>query len=382
MYRSIYPTIMAILFTVFAQSSDAQNQSERFEASVYIEWHFDDGSGLVQEKSLSKTGYYNEEELNELIEQEKSSMEPWTKRKIRISKVYPDGKVEQKSFIEDTKNQGKGRADEGSQQDQLFRFDRDGRGIFRFDFPGLNFAEEDFLPRFDFDWNDFDHMRWFENPFSKFGRSAYLGISLEDVVGGKGVLVKEVAKDSPAEQADIREGDIILSIDDVPVNSYIDVRRQLQNYQGSDPVKIQLMRGNEELVIFATPKVQTLFRDDNTRMVFPDGPLNFNFEYSDSLPNRRKFRIFPNKTEDKKVRLGVVVETMVNYNGLKVMEVTPGSPADQAGILKYDIIERFDKRKVNQPKELQSLVEDKVGEEVTVQIRRNGKKIKTKVLLR
>jgi S1-C subfamily serine protease len=117
------------------------------------------------------------------------------------------------------------------------------------------------------------------------------------------------------------------------------------------------------------------FYDSETKEYYP----NYQNE-QDSIPARQRKRLF-SKKEDSKVRLGVTVERMVNYNGLKVVEIAPGSIAEKAGLQKFDIIEKFDRVKLNDPKQLQTLVADKIGEEVKLTIRREGKKIKKKVRL-
>lgn len=57
--------------------------------------------------------------------------------------------------------------------------------------------------------------------------------------------------------------------------------------------------------------------------------------------------------------------------GVSVQEVTEGSPAEQAGIKKYDIIVKFDGQKVSSGAELKEQVEYyRAGETVTITVQR------------
>jgi regulator of sigma E protease len=67
------------------------------------------------------------------------------------------------------------------------------------------------------------------------------------------VVVREVSADSPAASAGIEPGDMILSINNRPVNSTIDITRYLQLYLGRE-ISVTLGRGDTTEEVFLTPR--------------------------------------------------------------------------------------------------------------------------------
>jgi serine protease Do len=69
-------------------------------------------------------------------------------------------------------------------------------------------------------------------------------------------------------------------------------------------------------------------------------------------------------------------------SGLLVAGVVPGGPADRAGLQKNDIIVSINGKRIVQGTELQQVIRDgNVGDTVTLEILRNGKKLTVKVKL-
>jgi S1-C subfamily serine protease len=68
-----------------------------------------------------------------------------------------------------------------------------------------------------------------------------------------GVRVMAVMKDSPAEKAEIRDGDLLIGIDDHPVLGIDDMLRLLNHERVNVPVKITLLRKGERRDRYATP---------------------------------------------------------------------------------------------------------------------------------
>ncbi len=64
----------------------------------------------------------------------------------------------------------------------------------------------------------------------------------------------------------------------------------------------------------------------------------------------------------------------IENQGIVVVGIEPGSPAEKAGIKKYDVISRIDKKPVNTYDELQSVLKDKkVGDTIVLEILRQAK---------
>jgi S1-C subfamily serine protease len=83
------------------------------------------------------------------------------------------------------------------------------------------------------------------------GRTRPLHVRIQRYLGRKyesGVEILEVMDDSPAEQAGLRAGDVILALDDVPVPRIDDLLRVLTAERIGVPIKVVLYRDGREIV--------------------------------------------------------------------------------------------------------------------------------------
>lgn len=62
----------------------------------------------------------------------------------------------------------------------------------------------------------------------------------------KGFKIDDVLKESPAEKAGLKKGDIILSIDEIDINSVKDFADILKRYKPGDRIKIKILREDED----------------------------------------------------------------------------------------------------------------------------------------
>ena len=86
------------------------------------------------------------------------------------------------------------------------------------------------------------------------GRPAWLGVevqrldsSLRDALDfdGNGVLVSRVVPGSPADEAGIREGDILVGVDGERVRTPSDLQRLIRGYEPGDRVDVRRFREGE-----------------------------------------------------------------------------------------------------------------------------------------
>jgi C-terminal processing protease CtpA/Prc len=361
---------------------------EESTVQIKIQIQYKNGEDGLSEKEEYLEGSFTEKEIKEIVNRDKDDP-TILNRKVTVTKRSDRGNVEVNTYYYNNQDLNIYNQDEGTQKVWSFSYPNmnsedqksfeDKLNNFRLVMPGAEFTIEDFMPYFnmeDFDFADLELE--FSNP-SLFYNQSFLGVYTDEASGYEGVLIKDIVKDSPAEKAGIQTGDIVSALNDIPVNDVQTLQKIIRENPKNEPIKIKLHRNNEELVLFVTPEYRSRINHDQVREKY----IEEKFEVEqDSTPSKKRFKdLFSIKSKDQKVRLGVTVENMVNYKGLKVMDVSPDSPAAKAGIQKYDVIEKFDKQKVNDVKQLQSLVTDKIGEVVLVQIRRDGKKIKTKVVL-
>lgn len=79
-----------------------------------------------------------------------------------------------------------------------------------------------------------------------------LGVQIKALENQAGVVVMHVLHDTPADRAGLKEGDIILALDDNKVNSHQDVVEYIQSLQPEDEVLIDVMRDKEYIQLTAT----------------------------------------------------------------------------------------------------------------------------------
>jgi S1-C subfamily serine protease len=68
-----------------------------------------------------------------------------------------------------------------------------------------------------------------------------------------GVFVVSVEQNSPAQRAGVRDGDIIVGLDDHAVGDIDALHRLLTDYQPGVRAKLTLLRGTEKLVLYIDP---------------------------------------------------------------------------------------------------------------------------------
>jgi membrane-associated protease RseP (regulator of RpoE activity) len=125
-----------------------------------------------------------------------------------------------------------------------------------------------------------------EPPFSPFSERPYLGVYSETITPElaeaeslpvqEGAILREVAPDSPAEEAGLEPGDIILRVDQEPVNQVHSLRDRILAHRPGDQISLTVIRGDSRLSLEVTLGEQPAF-----------GPFEFPFFSQESLPGFR-----------------------------------------------------------------------------------------------
>lgn len=82
-------------------------------------------------------------------------------------------------------------------------------------------------------------------------RRAFLGVMPADRDGSEGAEVVRLAPNSPAAQAGIRLGDVILSLNNTPVRRAADVSAFLRRSKPGQRVQVEVLRGNSRIKVTA-----------------------------------------------------------------------------------------------------------------------------------
>ncbi len=190
----------------------------------------------------------------------------------------------------------------------------------------------------------------------------WLGISIQDLtddlaagfgVSGKGgILVADVLKDSPAEAAGMKAGDIIVELGGVSVKEVTDLQKRVAAIPPGRAVVLTVLRDRK------TSKLTVKIGEQpGEETVVAAGP--------------------------KGAGLGVTVEELSEElaqtyglrgrSGVVVTDVAPDSAAEAAGIKEGDLVLEVNRRRVGTVEEFKKAVARlKPGESVPVQIERSG----------
>jgi S1-C subfamily serine protease len=163
-----------------------------------------------------------------------------------------------------------------------------------------------------------------------------------------GILIASVRPDSPADQAGVVRGDILLEVNGEPVNDWQALRDQLSGLSAGDQVDLTVLHGDEQRTLTATVPEG----DDQSYLgLVPCG----GFGLMDHLG-----------------RFGMgEMPALPAVSGALVTSVVADSPAEQAGLQEGDRIVAVDGQEVNAENSLADLIGAHApGDQVTLEIER------------
>jgi serine protease Do len=181
----------------------------------------------------------------------------------------------------------------------------------------------------------------------------WLGVSIQDVDRNladsfgldrpRGALIAQVGKDSPAENAGLASGDIIVSFDGHAVETSADLPHIVGLIAPGASVEAVIMRDGKEQTIEV--EVGVLAADAVARVETEAA--------SDGTVRLLGMRIAPVEA-DMLSELGL-------SGGVWVVGVKPGSPADESGVQEGDILTRLGSRPISQITDLDGIADELVS---------------------
>ncbi|GAT33839.1 serine protease Do [Terrimicrobium sacchariphilum] len=187
-----------------------------------------------------------------------------------------------------------------------------------------------------------------------------------------GVLVDEIGPNTPAYGSDLRAGDVITKVDGVPVAKARELRREILNKKVGQEVKLDLVRGGQEMVVAVktgeqpSRMIQASNRISPQITVLPDPvppgipPSVLNPQPDEQTPVRppapRKKEIKPQPENLHGMVLSDAGGRMGRSGGALVKDVVEDSSAATAGLLSGDIITEAAGKPVHGAGELSSIL--------------------------
>ncbi|MBG9374688.1 PDZ domain-containing protein [Panacibacter sp. DH6] len=223
---------------------------------------------------------------------------------------------------------------------------------------GGSFDTEDFSG--DFDGNIIREIR---------SNKAFLGVMTKKVADGASIT--EVTKESAAEKAGFKTGDIITKVNDTKITDADDLYKAIGSYKPEEKVTITYKRDGKEnkaTVVLGENKQVRVYSWNNNN----DDAGNMYF-------NRRAPRVegFGNGYPfdwSNKPRLGVQIQETEDGKGVKVLDVDADEAAGKAGIQENDIITSVNGKAITSLQELKDVMRNaKQGDTVKLDILRDGK---------
>jgi len=246
------------------------------------------------------------------------------------------------------------------------------------------------------------------------GTGAFLGVTLEDLddPGAHGVQVRSVEAESPAEEAGLETGDVVVRFDGERVRSAAQLARLVRETPAGRSVPIEVTREGASRTLTATLGDRSPHRmqgDDEEGVFVPDtdfditvpepfpphapghplvGPGPYVFKWrgpGDDSFAKPWVAARPTRLGLRYMDLG---EQLAAYFGVKqgegvlVTSVEQDSPAAKAGLKAGDVILEFAGSTIGHGRDLREQVRDtKGGDEVTLKVQRQGKPVDLKVKL-
>jgi serine protease Do len=243
--------------------------------------------------------------------------------------------------------------------------------------------------------------------FTSLEETGWLGVTPEDVSAdrakelklssARGVYLSEVEKDSPAEKAGLKSGDVITDFNGQHVEGVAQFRRLVRETPAGRTISVTVWRDGRSQTLNVTlgnfeDQIQNQFGSSfrvlqprlnlnipDRQLVVPSEPRAFTFAMPDvenwgsgeGWGAGNVFRMSPTPT------LGVSAESLSGQlgmyfgapdgEGVLVREVNSGSPAEKAGLKAGDVIVKIDGDRVRTVNEMQSRLREK-REAKTVQV--------------
>jgi serine protease Do len=217
----------------------------------------------------------------------------------------------------------------------------------------------------------------------------YLGVYTEPVTSenqstyglreARGVAIKQVAKDSPAEKAGLQKDDVILRFDNEPVTSVRKLNRLIDEAEPGHTAQLTISRhGVEQQVSVklgkrsATRVFRTRPGDKDDDVIRPFGNRGFQI----NPPDGRAFAYVFGASRRIGIGTSPLTKQLGEYFGVKdggvlVSSVNENGPAFKAGVKAGDVITEVDGVKINSAADLMRELGKKKDGDVTLTIVRD-----------
>lgn len=192
---------------------------------------------------------------------------------------------------------------------------------------------------------------------------AFFGVMTKKVTDG--AEITEITKESAAEKAGFKVGDIITRVNDDKIEDADDLYQTIGKYKPEDKVIVTYKRAGKE-----SKATVTLGENKQVRAFAWKGSPDENYNLDFKTAPRYNY----NYSWNRKPRLGMQVQETEDSKGVKVLDVEEDEPAGKAGIEEDDIITSVNGKAISSLETLKETMKDvKDGDTLKFDILRDGK---------
>ena len=192
----------------------------------------------------------------------------------------------------------------------------------------------------------------------------WLGVSIQDVNEGmakalkledrNGAIISQVMKDSPAEDAGVKEQDVIIEVNGKIVNDSSNLKNLISSGRPNDKTKLTVIRDGRQKSLTVTLGLRPGEKE-----------LTETYKYGE-----KRFDLLGLKVETYESEEGAFANTK---EGVRVIEIKPGSPADDGNIQRGDIIIEIGKSNISDKNDYDSkMAEYLEGDTIMLRVIRGG----------
>jgi serine protease Do len=171
-----------------------------------------------------------------------------------------------------------------------------------------------------------------------------------DLGGTEGVLIASVEDGTPADEAGIEAGDVITEFDGTEITSVAQFRRVVAGVPPGEEVDVEIVRDGRSSVVTA----ELTERDDT-------------FVAAEEEPSEEETRWFGLEVVDLDNQTISDIEIVAD-EGVFVIDVESGSPADDAGIVPGDVVRRIGDRAVEDLGDYREIMKGLEGREKAISV--------------
>ena len=217
---------------------------------------------------------------------------------------------------------------------------------------------------------------------------AFLGISSRDVTSKDarrldlesrdGVIITMVYDDTAADEAGLRRGDVVLRFDGERVLDDQDITDQIRDHEPGDTVTIEIIRKGESMKLEATLGAHDEW--GGLAAIAPSAVWSSggsSFSYVSGWHGRPELGVHIMELNSQLAEYFGAEDD----RGVLVTRVLRRSPAEDAGIRAGDVIVRVAGDRVVRSGDISDALEGRWGEDVTVEVIRNGSRKELEVML-